>query len=158
QDSSTPTPLVCGQGCPRSQEGASMQRYDATTYGERAAGVYDDWYGEYSEAMIDRLAELPQSGPALELRIGTRPAALPLRERGVAVHGIDASAAMVARLRQKPGGAAIPVTMGDFGRVAVEGRFALVYVVFNTFFALLSQEDQVRCFQAVAEHLTPEGV
>jgi SAM-dependent methyltransferase len=135
-----------------------MQRYDATTYGERAAGVYDDWYGEYSEAMIDRLAELAQSGPALELGIGTGRVALPLRERGVAVHGIDASEAMVARLRQKPGGAAIPVTMGDFGRVAVEGRFALVYVVFNTFFALLSQEDQVCCFQAVAEHLTPEGV
>jgi SAM-dependent methyltransferase len=73
------------------------------------------------------------------------------------VHGIDASAAMVERLRAKPGGEAVPVTLGDFAGVPVEGSYRLVYVVFNTFFALLTQDDQVRCFAAVARHLAPGG-
>jgi hypothetical protein len=83
--------------------------------------------------------------------------ALPLAARGVEVHGIDVSAAMVEGLRAKPGGAAIPVTMGDFADLAVEGSFRLVYAVFNTFFSLLTQDDQVRCFEAVAGRLAPGG-
>ena len=86
--------------------------------------------------------------------------ALPLAARGVEVHGVDASAAMVERLRAKPGGEAIPVTFADFADVPVEpveGGYPLVYVVFNTFFALLTQEDQVRCFAGVAGHLAPGG-
>src|SRR5581483_4551520 len=83
--------------------------------------------------------------------------ALPLAERGVEVHGIDASEEMIARLRQKPGGDRIPVTVGDFADVAVEGRYPLVYVAFNTVFALRSQEEQVRCFRNVAAHLTDDG-
>jgi hypothetical protein len=76
----------------------------------------------------------------------------------VRVHGIDASQAMVARLGAKPGGSEIPVTMGDFRDFTIDERFRLVYVVFNTFFGLLTQDDQVSCFQAVARHLTDEGV
>jgi hypothetical protein len=103
------------------------------------------------------LADLAKDGPALELAIGTGRIALPLAARGVEVHGIDASEKMVEQLRAKPGGDAVPVTIGDFADVAVDGRYRLVYIVFNTFFALLTQEDQVRCFANVAEHLTDDG-
>ena len=76
----------------------------------------------------------------------------------VDVHGIDASPAMVAKLRAKPGGDRVPVTMGNFADVNVEGDFSLIFVVFNTFFGLLTQEDQVCCFRNVARHLAPDGV
>ncbi len=95
--------------------------------------------------MAEVLASLAEDGPALELGIGTGRVALRLRERGIEVHGVDASPAMVERLRGKPGGEDIPVSIGDFADVPGDGRFALVYVVFNTFFGLSSQEDQVRC-------------
>src|ERR687886_408624 len=124
-----------------------MNTYEAETYGERVADVYDDWYADYDAAMIDVLAELARGGPALELGIGTGRIALPLAARGVAVHGVDASEAMVARLRRRPGGSTIPVVLGDFADLTVDGRFRLVYVVFTTFFALLTQEAQVRCFR-----------
>ena len=93
----------------------------------------------------------------LELGIGTRRLALPLRARGIRVEGIDASPAMVEKLRGKPGGREIPVTIGNFAEVGVEGRFSLIFVAFNTFFALLTQEDQLRCFANVAAHLEPLG-
>ena len=104
-----------------------------------------------------RLAELAGAGPALELAIGTGRIAVPLAARGIEVHGIDASEAMVAKLREKPGGEEIPVTIGDFADVGVDGRYPLVYLVFNTLFALPSQDDQVRCFQNVAARLTDGG-
>ena len=136
--------------------------YDRTTYGERIADVYDEWYGEAevldTNAAVEALAELAGDGPVLELAIGTGRVALPLAARGLEVHGIDASEAMVAKLREKPGGDAIPVTMGDFADAGVEGTFSLVYVVFNTLFALESQEEQVRCFQNVAGRLADGGV
>jgi SAM-dependent methyltransferase len=135
-----------------------MSTYKAETYGEHVADHYDDWFTEYDAAMIDVLAELAQAGRALELGIGTGRIALPLAARGVKVHGIDASPKMVARLRAKPGGAQVPVTFGDFADVNADGAFALVFVVFNTFFALLTQEDQVRCFRNVAARLEPGGV
>jgi SAM-dependent methyltransferase len=135
-----------------------MDRYRDETYGERIADVYDDWFGEYDAGSIGVLKEFARGGRALELGIGTGRIALPLQAAGVVVEGIDASEAMVGRLRSKPGGDRIPVTVGDFGDVGVEGRFPLVFVVGNTFFALLTQEDQVRCFQNVALHLDPEGV
>jgi SAM-dependent methyltransferase len=136
-----------------------MEGYRAETYGDRIAEVYDTMTESMPDPVdcVDRLAELAGPGPALELGIGTGRVALPLAARGVEVHGIDASAAMVERLRAKPGGAAIPVTMGDFADLAVEGSYRLVYAVFNTFFSLLTQDDQVRCFEAVAGHLAPEG-
>jgi hypothetical protein len=93
----------------------------------------------------------------LELAVGTGRVALPLASKGVEVHGIDASEAMVAKLREKPGGRDISVTLGDFADVLVEGRFRLVFVVFNTLWALLTQEDQVRCVRNVAEHMTDDG-
>jgi SAM-dependent methyltransferase len=103
------------------------------------------------------LADLAQGGRALELGIGTGRIALPLSDRDVAVHGIDAAQSMISRLRSKPGSDRITVTQGSFADVAVEGEFALVYVVFNTFFALSSQEEQVRCFANVAAHLSRDG-
>jgi SAM-dependent methyltransferase len=104
------------------------------------------------------LAPLAGTGPALELGIGTGRIALPLAAAGVEVHGVDASVAMVDRLRAKPGGDAIPVTMADFRTFTLETRFRLVYVVFNTFFGLLTQDAQVDCFRAIARHLTDDGV
>src|SRR5438876_9611695 len=123
-----------------------MEGFGPETYGERIADVYDEFHpaGSDAEAAASFLAELSRHGPALELAVGTGRVALPLAARGVTVQGIDASERMVARLRDKPGGDAIPVTIGDFADVAVDGRFPLVFVVFNTFFALVSQDDQVR--------------
>jgi SAM-dependent methyltransferase len=135
-----------------------MDEYKDETYGERIAGVYDEWYSDFDPAAIQVLAKLAQGGEALELGIGTGRIAIPLVNLGVHVQGIDASAAMVERLHLKPKGKAIPVTMGSFADVAVKGQFSLIYVVFNTFFALLTQEEQLRCFQNVAAHLQPEGV
>jgi SAM-dependent methyltransferase len=90
--------------------------------------------------------------------VGTGRVALPLAERGIDVHGIDASEAMVARLRSKRSGERIPVTIGDFADVPIEGQYTLVYIVFNTLFALQTQEAQVRCFENVAAHLADDGV
>src|SRR6185503_2738016 len=134
-----------------------MDEYISSTYGERLADVYDDWYGSFEEAAIETLGELAGSGPALELGVGTGRIALPLAAKGIEVRGIDASAAMVSKLRARPGGDSISVTMGNFADVDVEGKFSLVFVVFNTFFALLTQEEQVRCFRNAGEHLTDDG-
>jgi SAM-dependent methyltransferase len=136
-----------------------MEGYGPETYGDRIADVYDTLYsGLDTEGAVEMLAELAGSGPVLELAIGTGRLALPLAERGVEVHGIDASEAMVAKLREKPGGDAIPVTMGDFADVDVEGQFSLIFIGFNTFFALLTQEAQLRCFANAAAHLADGGV
>lgn len=144
-----------------------VEGYEASTYGERFAAAYDDWTVTVGiaattaaavAAIVELLDDLGRpAGPVLELGIGTGRVALPLSDRGVAVHGIDASPSMVERLRAKPGGDAIPVTIGDFADVAVEGRYPLVFAAFNTFFALLDQEAQVRCFLNVAAHLEPGG-
>ena len=135
-----------------------MKEFFDSTYGDRIAPVFDEWYSEYEPAVIELLSEFAQGGRALELGIGSGRIALPLQERGIEVQGIDASQAMIARLKEKPGGEDLQVTLGNFADVAVEGQFKLVYVVFNTFFALGSQEEQVQCFQNVAGRLTPEGV
>jgi SAM-dependent methyltransferase len=133
--------------------------YDPATYGDRMAEVYDEWFGtpENAADAASFLSELADRGPVLELGIGTGRVALPLAERGIEVHGMGASEAMVERLRAKPGGERVPVSIGDFADVGVEGRFSLVYAVFNTFFALLTQEDQVRCFANVAGRLEEGG-
>jgi len=136
-----------------------MADYDESTYGERIAEVYDGFYtgrNDASEA-VDFLAPLAKGRRVLELGIGTGRIALPLAQRGIRVHGVDASAAMVEKLRGKPGGADIPIEMGSFANLKIGGRFSLIYVVFNTFFALLSQDDQVRCFTRVAKRLTLDG-
>jgi SAM-dependent methyltransferase len=135
-----------------------MEGYDKGTYGQRWSPFYDDLYSEVEDSVIELLARHAGDPPrALELAIGTGRIALPLRAKGVDVSGIDVSEAMVTRLKSKPGGEAIRVTMGDFGRVDSEETFPLIYLAFNTLFALLTQEDQVRCFQNVADHLEPGG-
>jgi SAM-dependent methyltransferase len=130
--------------------------YDAATYGDRVADVYDDLY-EPDPRAVACLADLAGPGPVLELGIGTGRLALPLAAQGLEVHGIDASHRMVARLRAKPGGDRVAVTVGDFNNVAVEGRFSLVFVAFNTLFGLLDPNDQGRCFENVATHLALGG-
>ncbi|MFW5941405.1 MAG: class I SAM-dependent DNA methyltransferase [bacterium] len=135
-----------------------MQQFDEATYGRHIADVYDDFYAGVSPEMIDRLAELAGGGRALELGIGTGRVALPLQERGVAVTGIDSSPEMVEKLRQKAAGEQISVHIGSFVELPMEEQFDLIYVVFNTIFALLTQEEQVRCFQSVADHLVEDGV
>ena len=104
-----------------------------------------------------RLAELAGDRPALEFAIGTGRIALPLAARGVAVSGIELSRAMVAKLRDKPGGAELPVVIGDMTTARVEGAFGLVFLVYNTINNLLTQEDQVACFENAARHLGPGG-
>jgi SAM-dependent methyltransferase len=135
-----------------------MSDYSEETYGEHIAGVYDEWYNEFDPASIKVLKELAHGDQVLELGIGTGRIAIPLVNSGVTVHGIDASESMVTKLHSKPGGESIPVSMGNFADVSVEGYFSLIYVVFNTFYCLLTQEEQIRCFQNVARHLTPDGV
>lgn len=134
--------------------------YEASTYGDRIADVYDEWPGvpKSTDRAVAFLSDMAGRGPILELGIGTGRLALPLVERGFAVSGIDSSTAMVARLRAKPGGERIRVAMGSFADMAIEGRFALIFVAFNTFFGLLSQDDQLRCFAGVAERLADDGV
>lgn len=135
-----------------------MEGYDEKTYGQRWSLYYDDLYSDVEDSMIDLLARHAGEPPrALELAIGTGRVALPLRQKGVAVSGIDASEEMVALMRAKPGGESIPLTMGDFGDVAVDDTFPLIYLPFNTLFGLLTQDRQVECFQNVADHLEPGG-
>lgn len=137
-----------------------MQDYEPIlSFGEEAAEIYDEVSQRGDEqAAVAFLEQLAGDGPALELAIGTGRIALPLAARGVRVDGIDLSPAMVAKLRAKPGGDQIAVTIGDFADVPVPGRYRLIYVVFNTLFNLLTQDDQVRCFENVAAHLTDDGV
>ena len=131
-------------------------------FGERVAERYDEAAADrFDPAVVgptvDFLAELAGSGAALELGIGTGRIALPLAERGVRVHGIDLSEAMVAKLRAKPGADRIGVTIGDFATTRVEGTFSLAYLVFNTINNLTTQDAQVACFENVAGHLEPGG-
>ena len=131
-------------------------------FGEEIAAGYDGSVGEeFDPAVIDAtvafLAELAGEGPALELGIGTGRIALPLSRRGVHVHGIDLSRAMLEHLHAKPGGGAIGVTIGDFSTTRVDGSFSLAYLVFNTIENLTTQDAQVACFANVAAHLQPGG-
>src|SRR5918911_325809 len=131
-------------------------------FGERVAARYDDSAADMFEPaavdpIVDFLADLAGDGAALELGIGTGRIALPLARRGVPIHGIDLSEAMVARLRAKPGAEEIGVTIGDFATTRVEGTFSLAYLVANTIMNLTTQEEQVACFRNVAAHLEPGG-
>jgi SAM-dependent methyltransferase len=142
-----------------------MDGYEKETYGERIAADYDR-LGTSGAASLATggpdevagfLAELAGPGRALELAVGTGRIALPLAARGVDVSGIDISPSMVERLREKPGGTDIEVALGDFADVEVAGRFRLIYLVFNTLFALTDEGEQARCFANVAAHLEPGG-
>jgi SAM-dependent methyltransferase len=133
-------------------------------FGEEVAADYDAsaehdamFSPESINPVVDFLVELARGGRALELGIGTGRIALPLAGRGVPVHGIDLSEAMVARLRAKPGADTIDVTIGDFATTKVDGAFAVAYLVYNTIQNLTTQRAQVACFQNVAAHLEPGG-
>jgi SAM-dependent methyltransferase len=127
----------------------NAETYDRATDGPSAAET---------QLTVDVLAELAGGGAVLELAIGTGRVGLPLAQRGLAVEGIEGSPEMVSKLREKPGGEAIPVVIGDYAEVGVDGPFDLVILVFNTLFNLPAQADQVRCFRNVAGHLTDRGV
>ncbi len=131
-------------------------------FDEPVAARYDKSAAEMFEPaavdpVVDFLAGLAGEGRALELGIGTGRIALPLARRGVAVHGIELSNAMAARLREKPGGDEVGVTIGDFATTTVDGAFSVAYVVFNTIMNLTRQAEQVACFRNVAAHLEPGG-
>jgi SAM-dependent methyltransferase len=106
---------------------------------------------------VDRLVALAGGGRVLELAIGTGRVAVPLAARGVSVTGIELSAPMVARLREKADEAAIPVVLGDMATARAPGKYRLVYLVFNTISNLLTQDEQVACFRNAARHLEPGG-
>jgi SAM-dependent methyltransferase len=127
------------------------------SFGEDVARMYRDIQRGDERAAVAFLASLAGPGPALELAIGTGRIALPLAACGIRVDGIDLSPAMVNQLRTKPGGDQLAVTIGDFADVPVSGTYRLIFVVWNTLFNLLTQDDQVRCFANVAAHLTADG-
>jgi SAM-dependent methyltransferase len=131
-------------------------------FDERIAARYDAMSADMFEpSVLDPavrfLADLAGDGTALELGVGTGRLALPLSKRGIPVHGIDVSPPMVERLRAKPGGDAVNVTIGDFATTSVDGSFRLVYLVFNTIMNLVTQDEQVACFRNAAAHLEPGG-
>src|SRR4030081_3883543 len=131
-------------------------------FGEHVAARYDESSADMFEpgvvdAVVDVLAGLAGGGRALELGVGTGRIALPLARRGVPVHGIELSRAMIARLRGKLGGDSIGVTIGDFATTKVDGTFSVAYLVFNTIMNLTTQAAQVGCFRNVAAHLAPGG-
>jgi SAM-dependent methyltransferase len=132
------------------------------SFDERVAANYDEGAADrfdpaVLDPTVDFLAALAGNGRALELGIGTGRVAIPLAQRGVQVHGIDLSNAMVARLRAKPGGDRVDVTIGDLATTRVEGSFSLVYLVFNTIENVTTQAGQVACFRNAAAHLDPGG-
>jgi SAM-dependent methyltransferase len=131
-------------------------------FGEGVAERYDEWDAASFEPavvdpIVDFLVHAADGGPALELGIGTGRIALPLARRGVRVYGIDLSAAMVARLRAKPGSEDIEVRIGDFATTRVDVTVSVAYLVVNTIMNLTTQAEQVACFANVAAHLAPNG-
>lgn len=135
-----------------------MKGYEPSmSFGTDVAEMYRDARRGDEAAAVAFLEQLAGRGPALELAIGAGRIALPLAARGVRVDGVDISPAMVDQMRVKPGGDQIAVTIGDFADVPIAGAYGLIYVVWNSLFNLLTQDDQVRCFENVATHLTDEG-
>jgi SAM-dependent methyltransferase len=129
---------------------------DPGLFGRLWADTYDNGNPDPAPA-VEFLADLADGGPVLELAIGTGRVALPLAARGLTVEGIEASPEMVAKMRAKPGGTAIPVVLGDMADVPVTGPYRLVYLVFNTLFNLVDAGRQADCFRNVARVLAPGG-
>lgn len=130
-------------------------------FDQRIAETYDNDVDSFNpdviEPVVAYLTELASNGRVLEFGIGTGRIALPLAKRGVEVHGIDFSGAMLSKLTEKVGGDRIPITQGDFATTSSEGSFSLVYLIFNTIMNLTTQDAQVKCFQNAAAHLDPGG-
>jgi len=131
--------------------------YNPASYGDCCADFYDEIYRRCDPAVVEQLAILARGGRVLELGIGTGRVALQLAAMGIDIHGIEASAAMIEKLHEKPGGKSIPVTTGRLEEVAVAGEFSLVFALVNTFFLLPTQELQLICFRNAARHLTRDG-
>lgn len=131
--------------------------YDAATYGERIAEKYDEWYSTHDEDVVDRIFEMSNKGSVLELGIGTGRIAIPLAQRGIDVAGVDSSRSMVQKLKSKKGGRKIPVKIEDFSSFTISEKFDVVFVIFNTIFALQSQDEQISCFKCVHKTLKDKG-
>lgn len=136
--------------------------YPEPIWDTEAARAYDTpgtgmFASEIVGPTVDRLVALANDGPVLEFAIGTGRVAISLRDRGIAVTGIEQSPAMLAQLRTKADAAAIPVVLGDMARDTAPGRYTLVYLVYNTLSNLLTQADQTLCFHNAARHLTDGG-
>lgn len=136
-----------------------MRDWDASARGGAMADEFDDWYETPDDAddAAAFLAGLAGAGPALELGIGTGQLALPLAERGVEVHGVEASEAMVERLRTKPGGQDIKIFTADFAEFHLGVSYRLVYLARNSLYLLLTQAAQRRCLVNAAQHLSEDG-
>jgi SAM-dependent methyltransferase len=136
-----------------------MEGYRPSTYGDRMADIYDLLQGDRdASSAVAFIAPLASGRPVLELGVGTGRVAIPLAARGVTVHGIDASAAMLDQLRAKPGAENIRLTLGDFAHVEGDRDYAVIFAAFGTFFCLASQEEQVDCFRSAARALSADGV
>jgi SAM-dependent methyltransferase len=137
-----------------------MEDFTSSTYGDRIADEYDDLYGSMFDvdSTVDLLTSFAGRGPVLELGIGTGRIAIPLARQGIDIRGVDTSDAMVAKLHAKAEDLDIDVIMGDFGSVDLGGPYSLVFVVFNTFFGLLTQDAQVSAFRRIASALGDDGV
>ncbi len=133
-----------------------MKDYDPLSSFDPTSAKRHDHRGDEGEA-VSCLVDLADGGPVLELGVGTGRLAIPLAEHGLRVDGIDFSLPMLTRLRSKPGGERIRCVLGNFAEVKVKARYRLIFVAWNTLFNLLTQDDQIRCFENVADHLTPEG-
>src|ERR1022692_204343 len=136
-----------------------MEGYQPSTYGDRMAAVYDDLQGDRETVnAVEFLVPLASGRPVLELGVGTGRVAIPLSARGIRVHGIDASPAMLDQLRSKPGAEKVVLTLGDFAKLDDVKRYSVVFALFGTIFCLTSQEAQVECFRAAARALFDDGV
>ena len=149
-----------GSSSGNGRRGQTILGYDPGAYGRALAAEYDSLYEAVPETAeaVALLAELADGGGILEMGIGTGRLALPLRARGIPVAGIEGSPEMLAELRAKPGGADVPVVVGDFADTAVDGDFAVVVLALHTIFGLPTPERQIRCFENAAAHLVPGGV
>ena len=143
---------------PPDAEAGAIDNYDPkASFADATVVARHDVRGDETEA-VEFLGRIAGDGPVLELAIGTGRLALPLAARGLRVDGIDFAPEMIARLRAKPGGDQLHVVEGDFVDVPVSGRYALIFIAWNSFFNVLSQTRQVQCFDNVARHLSPDGV
>jgi SAM-dependent methyltransferase len=131
--------------------------WDADTAKRYGASGFGMFAPEVLEPAVNRLAQLAGGGEALEFAIGTGRVDVPLAERGVSVTGIELSLPMVEQLRTKADEATIPVIVGDMATTVAPGKYALVYLVYNTISNLLTQDEQVQCFRNGARHLAPGG-
>lgn len=150
--------VTAGRAAPACDTGG-VEGYDSSTYGDRFAEVYDDWYGSITdtEASITALRALAGDGPVLELGVGTGRLAVPLAAGGLEVTGVDASAAMLDALAAKPGGERVTAVLGDMAEPALDRRFSLVFVAYNTLFNLIDPGAQQRCIANAAATLSEGG-